>query len=115
VKKILCFIGVGMLLGACARTKPPICQSTAEKVCIEYSGTGYGDSELQAAVSAQCGARSGYSFTAAGDCQKGTEVGSCTRNPGKTFEQKERYFNGGTKTAIQLETECTAEGGVFRN
>jgi hypothetical protein len=62
----------------------------------------------------QCQALTGYTFTASGECQTTTLIGSCTRNPGRAFEQVEKYFTGASKTTAQIESDCLAEGGIFR-
>lgn len=107
----LMFLGLG--LAACSSSKPPVCKNTTAKTCVSYTGTAYGDSDLQISLKARCTAVSGSSFTAAGECQTGALLGSCTRNRGQAFEQVDRHFVGAVKTAAQIESECVSEGALF--
>ena len=112
---VLVAVIFGFALGACAKpSKPPVCVNTAAKTCTLYTGASYSDATLQATISARCLAVSGSTFAAAGECQTGVAIASCTRNSGRAFEQVDKHFTGSTQSAAVIEAACVAEGALFR-
>ncbi len=111
--RVLCGV-MALGLVACSKAKPPICREDSVGRCTAYSGSAYESTEAKAAIETRCGAAGG-TYLSSGECSDAKQVGRCTRNEGKAFEQGDRHYETSSKTATQLEADCVAEGALWRN
>jgi hypothetical protein len=74
--------------------------------CINYSGSSYTTSAVQAVCTPAVGTYS------SGACATGG-AGVCTFQKGTSTEYKWTFANGDAGAGVSLETTCTAAGGSF--
>jgi hypothetical protein len=101
----------GVALVSCTGSFGGSCTVRDSYFCLDFTGTGYAASDVQAACAQASGLLDGGpGVYASGPCATDNRLGTCTRNPGTMRELVESDYAGGPRTAPAFQALC---GGIW--